>query len=39
MLARPLGRALQDGDAVADPSTTLRAARREFLGRKDLVAA
>ena len=38
LFAGPLGRALQDRDAVADLLHHLRAARREFLGRKDLGA-
>ena len=38
LLAWPLGRALQDGDRIADPFDDPGAACREFIGRKDLVA-
>ena len=38
LLARPLGRALKDGDRVANPFHDLRATRRELVGWKDVGA-
>jgi hypothetical protein len=38
LFARSLGRALKDGDRVANPFHDPRAARRELVGRKDLGA-